>query len=538
MKLSLSRKPDAVAWSIEELLEKVRDGQIRLPEFQRLYKWTANDVVELFDSIVRGFPIGTFLFWKGFAASTPEGRPLEPLSSASPSRRSDLLFVLDGQQRLTSLTGVLLSLQEPTDERFRVAFALDRDELLRVPPGEPWPEQAVPLFHVLDSVNLMTWAAAKGLDAAGQRRALEVGRAIREYRVPAYIIVAEDEDTARLVYDRVNRAGKALTKADVFKALQEGVGSQEPNSLAGLEKSVEDIGFGSLRDNLLLQAAAAVAGLDVTKIDHRALARPELGDALPRTAAALRKALAFLRHDAHIPSVELLPFQFPIVALTRFFDLFPEPRPRSRDLLSRWVWRGAITQKHWAHEQAYLRETLKAINGVDEELEIQQMLKLLPRQPTLPQMTDYSLKSTQTRLHLLALLDLRPRDLASGEPLDGAALIASEGSSAVHLLVDAPPTGTADEDAARASIFGRVIQRPSSHQRLIGFLSSLHADADVLASLGLAVEDVHAIGKGLPFAQRRRERLSQHFSDFFERRARWEETDRPSLGSLVVEDSP
>ena len=73
MKLSLSRKPEAVAWSIEELLEKVRDGKIRLPEFQRLYKWTSDDVVQLFDSIVRGFPIGTLLFWKGPVASN-EGR--------------------------------------------------------------------------------------------------------------------------------------------------------------------------------------------------------------------------------------------------------------------------------------------------------------------------------------------------------------------------------------------------------------------------------------------------------------------------------
>ena len=109
MKLSLSRKPDAVAWSIEDLLEKVSEGQIRLPEFQRLFKWDSEDVLQLFDSIVRGFPIGTFLFWKGPASSTQEGRALETQPAPRVERPSELLFVLDGQQRLTSLAGVLLS---------------------------------------------------------------------------------------------------------------------------------------------------------------------------------------------------------------------------------------------------------------------------------------------------------------------------------------------------------------------------------------------------------------------------------------------
>lgn len=539
MKLSLSRKPDAVAWSIEDLLEKVSEGQIRLPEFQRLFKWDSEDVLQLFDSIVRGFPIGTFLFWKGPAFSTQEGRALETQPAPPVERPSELLFVLDGQQRLTSLAGVLLSSGEPADDRFRIAFALDRDELMTVGIGEPWPEFALPLFHALDAVNLMTWIAAKrgSLAEPAQRRALEVGKAIREYKVPAYVVIADEEKTARLIFDRTNASGKPLRKAEVFKALHEGFGTQNPNSLEGLEKSVEDLGFGQLRDNLFLQTAAAVAGLDVTKMDHKALSNPELGSALPQTAAALRKALSFLRHDAHIAHAELLPYGFPVVALTRFFHFHPSPNPRSRELLSRWVWRGAITNKHWAHEQAYLRETLQAIQGLDEEVEVQRLMALLPKRPPPLQPGEYSLKSVQTRLYLLALLELRPRDLASGEPLDGAALIARFGSASVQPLVEGP-SGEATEEAARASIFGRLIQRPMSHKRLWELLGGLYVDDSILASLGLDRADVAAARAGRPFAQRRAARLSAMVADFLDRRARWDETDRPSLNSMLVEDSP
>lgn len=146
----------------------------------------------------------------------------------------------------------------------------------------------------------------------------------------------------------------------------------------------------------------------MTKIDHAALSKPALGTALSITAPALRQAIAFLRNDAHIPAAALLPYGFPIVALTRFFHFHPSPQPRSRELLARWVWRGALSNTHWTHEQAYLRETLRAIQGPDEEGEVQAMLALLPQRAVAHELSEYNLKAAQTRLHLLALLELRP----------------------------------------------------------------------------------------------------------------------------------
>jgi len=223
--------------------------------------------------------------------------------------------------------------------------------------------------------------------------------------------------------------------------------------------------------------------------------------------SALRKTIAFLRGDAHIPNADLLPYGFPVVALARFFSLHPQPNARSRELLSRWVWRGALTDTHWAHEQAYIRETLRALEGADEELEVQQLLELIPQVGAkVGVVGDYSLKSARTRLHLLALLDLRPRDLASGELLDGAALIARSGSAAIQLLADVAG-GDGVEDAARTSIFGRVIQRPMARKRLNGLLGDLYATDALLESLGLDREEAEAVLAGRPFAHRRAERL-------------------------------
>ena len=49
---------------ITDLAVDVLDGTIRLPKFQRDFVWTRQQVLDLLDSIARGYPIGSFLLWK------------------------------------------------------------------------------------------------------------------------------------------------------------------------------------------------------------------------------------------------------------------------------------------------------------------------------------------------------------------------------------------------------------------------------------------------------------------------------------------
>lgn len=64
MTSSLHKRPDAATYAIEDLVPLARKGTLRLPSLQRLFKWQPTDVRDLFDSIYRGFPIGTLLLWK------------------------------------------------------------------------------------------------------------------------------------------------------------------------------------------------------------------------------------------------------------------------------------------------------------------------------------------------------------------------------------------------------------------------------------------------------------------------------------------
>ncbi len=81
--------------SIQDLLSQIRRGEILLPEFQRGYVWSRDQVRGLIQSLYRKHPMGHLLLWKTYKPS--------PVRGGKAREDGQSLLLLDGQQRLTSL---------------------------------------------------------------------------------------------------------------------------------------------------------------------------------------------------------------------------------------------------------------------------------------------------------------------------------------------------------------------------------------------------------------------------------------------------
>ena len=88
-------------YSLTHLIEDIKHGNIALPDIQRPFVWKASQVRDLFDSLYRGYPVGTLLFWE---TGTDTGA--RQVGGGDNDKVAKLLIV-DGQQRLTSLYAVL-----------------------------------------------------------------------------------------------------------------------------------------------------------------------------------------------------------------------------------------------------------------------------------------------------------------------------------------------------------------------------------------------------------------------------------------------
>jgi hypothetical protein len=117
--------------SVEELVTMIQRGELRLPEMQRRYVWRSTRVRDLLDSLYRGYPSGAILLWE-----TDEAVPLQEFAVKQQGNPySSTRLLLDGQQRLTSLSAVIRG--EPVNVRGRrrpieLLFNLEHPDQLAV----------------------------------------------------------------------------------------------------------------------------------------------------------------------------------------------------------------------------------------------------------------------------------------------------------------------------------------------------------------------------------------------------------------------
>lgn len=90
---------------IHELVAKIERGDIKLPEMQRQYVWKKTRVRDLLDSLYRKYPSGTILTWETDEGVATREFAIDQNSSQQQRRGHQLL--LDGQQRLTSMSAIL-----------------------------------------------------------------------------------------------------------------------------------------------------------------------------------------------------------------------------------------------------------------------------------------------------------------------------------------------------------------------------------------------------------------------------------------------
>lgn len=95
---------DSTKALLKDLLREIREGTIQLPDFQRGWVWDDDHIRDLLVSIARSFPIGAVMLLETGGEVRFETRPVEGLEAKIASNRQPEKLILDGQQRLTTLT--------------------------------------------------------------------------------------------------------------------------------------------------------------------------------------------------------------------------------------------------------------------------------------------------------------------------------------------------------------------------------------------------------------------------------------------------
>lgn len=518
--------------TVEELLKWATEGRLRLPSFQRTLKWDADDKWKLLDSMERGYPIGTLLLWKRAASTQDTGSPL-PRGPALPSQ-GDVYLVVDGQQRITTLWGALALAPEgaqPTivydmmSEKFVVRALKKSERGTAGSVGEGRVPPALPMHIALDAVTLSEWVPS-ALPREVKARYYEIGKRLREYLIPTYVVEGDDTEILRNIFDRTNSTGKSLTRDEVFDALVGSqIGSTGERGFGIVHDQLRDLGFGSIDRLTILKTFEAIRGEKIGKLDPRGQDLKAAESDLLGTARALRKTVAFLQ-SIGVPHVAALPYELPLVVLTGLFHLYERPDEKSLVLLKRWFWRGAVAGRHGGSSGS-LQQHVDDVRPNDERGSVKRLLDRTgeARKPDLGTLArdEISIASARGKVVLCALFSHAPRNLSTGDKIVPDDLF-GDGTHEVMLRIVQP------RESKLGSTLGNRLLHPSidvAPSRLVRECN----DDGALASHAIDRSSQWALREGDvdTFLKHRAELLAEWIRQFVDARAEWDRPDTPSV---------
>jgi hypothetical protein len=397
--------PEPQTLSFSALINDIEKGVIKIPQFQRDYIWSKRKACKLMDSIVKGYPIGTFIFWK-----TKERlrsiRNVGGIELPEPPEGDFIQYVLDGQQRLTSLFTILKGLKIKRDTEVTVnkkgissanlAKLIEKLspeklrkllEIIKAAKEDDFSEMYVDLsakddeeIIIIDiekvdknciiKLNDLLFGSLKKLanypgelheriDAYRQR--------IQSYPFPAIIIKEAPLDIATEIFTRINVGGVSLT---VFEIMVAKTYDAEKNfDLAEkyneLVNRLSEVDYETISPATVLQTVSVLMTQECSKKRILNLNKHKFIDIWNDTVDAVERSIDYFRGFYRIPVSQLLPYNALIVPFAYFFyKHHDKPTGDKQKYLQDFFWRCSLSGRYSSAVESKLAQDIKRIDKI------------------------------------------------------------------------------------------------------------------------------------------------------------------------------
>jgi len=357
-------KPDDI--NFQDLITGVSSCRIQIPPFQRSFVWKPADIRYLLDSIYRGYPIGSFIFWKT-TRKLPRTRSVGsiPFEGHDISEGTEISYVLDGQQRIASLFAAVKGAAIDT-ERYRFLFDLRRKKFIVPQMRSEDTEELLKgdrerLLISIEEIFTNNRAAYRQIcrqygeneEYAGTLDTL-YDRFV-SYRFSVIQVIDQepqgDEERSEGVrqvvrmFSRINETGRKLSVVAKMVARCWGEGFDLREALDEFYSRKE---LDAIREETFLQAASAI--LNYRKSRSR--------DILERTnirkleaewdgiVESFYLAVEFVKTKLKVNNLDYLPFDVILVPLTYLFHNQHALNNEQTQQVEKWFWRACLSNRY------------------------------------------------------------------------------------------------------------------------------------------------------------------------------------------------
>jgi len=356
------QQPENRSRKYAHLFTEIDTGRIKIPQFQRDFVWDREQTARLIDSLIKGFPIGTFIFWKT-KDKLREVRNIGNVSIPDTPSGEFVNYVLDGQQRITSLyairKGVVVTREGNILDYKDIVIDLEEDpdtdeQVVYSQPVDG--KKVIPVYEILNgSISILAKEYPDYLEKIDIYK-----KRLEGYDFPVVEISEYPIDIACEIFTRINTGGTELTLFEIMVAKTYDVERNfdlaheyewliDNNSAP--EKDLQDAGFETVPASTVLQCLAINMGEGRTRRqDILRISRDDFISAWPEIKKGIFATVDYIRSYLNIPVSRLLPYYTLLVPLTYFFvqNKLQPPTPRQNMLLAQYFWWASVTNRYSA----------------------------------------------------------------------------------------------------------------------------------------------------------------------------------------------
>ena len=372
-------QPQNIPMKYDNLFVGIDTGVIKIPKFQREFVWGKQQTAKLIDSIIKGFPIGTFILWK----TKEELRHCKNIGNSdlpSPPKGESVQYVLDGQQRVTSLYAVKKGLiidREGKEIHYKdITIDLEKDpddDETVVTTEPPKDHDHISVYELLNgSISALARKYSDYLDIIDiyQKR-------LTGYDFSTIVISDYPLDIACEVFTRINTGGTELTLFEIMVAKtyderKKFDFADEYDKLIdnnGTGKDLEDAGYETVPHSTVLQCVSAHLCKQVRRKDILKLSKSKFIKEWPTVKDGLFNAVDYIRAHLRIPVSRLLPYPALLIPFTYFFIRNEGKSPSSvqNKLLIQYFWWASLSSRFTSGSEGKIAADLKRMDRILKE---------------------------------------------------------------------------------------------------------------------------------------------------------------------------
>lgn len=372
-------QPDNHNKKYEALFVEIDSGQIKLPMFQREFVWEKEQSSKLIDSILKGFPIGTFIFWK----TKEELRSYKEVGNhklPETDKGDYVQYILDGQQRITSLYAIRKGIRITKDGK-EIDY---RDVFINLDHDQENDEQIVVTEQqhgkrYVSVHRVLTSQVTDLLDEFPNRETLKqietYKNKLTNYDFSTITIKDYPIEVACEVFSRINTGGKSLTVFEIMvaKTYDEAKKFDLAEKYELLRDGSDDemecltsAKFETLPESIIMQCVAAITLRAVRSKDILKIRRETFIDKWEPMKASLFTAIDFIRSELRVPVSQLVPYPALVIPLVYFFNVTANKKPSIEQvrLLEQFFYWAGLTERYGSSTESKMSEDFNKMDAI------------------------------------------------------------------------------------------------------------------------------------------------------------------------------